>query len=129
VRITQTAAAHLSKEMTRFSLAAIPWRAAKSRASPRADADLFRGNTCALVGESSRRENPRVSAFVKFWKRSPPARSGSERRSMTTRLAWHRIFRNWRPSRSPGGDGPSNRKGSLLSPIAREFYPIRIILC
>ena len=44
--------------MARFSWAAIPWRAKKT--------DLFRGNTYALVGESSRQENPRVSAFVKI---------------------------------------------------------------
>ena len=31
-----------------------------------ADAELFRGNVYALVGEPSRQENPRVSAFVKI---------------------------------------------------------------
>src|SRR2546429_10011919 len=75
-------AAHLSKENGPVFLGGHPMAGRELSGIAHADADLFRGNTYALVGESSRQENPRVSAFVKILeKRSEERRVGKEGRS------------------------------------------------
>ena len=66
VRITQAAAAHLSKEDGPLFLGGHPRAGRELSGIAHADVELFRGNTYALIGESSRQENPRVSAFVRI---------------------------------------------------------------
>ena len=66
VRITQAAAAHLSREKGPVFLGGHPMAGRELSGIAHADADLFRGNTYALIGESSLDENPRISAFVKI---------------------------------------------------------------
>ena len=65
-RITQAAAAHLSKELGPVFLGGHPMAGRELSGIAHADADLFRGNAYALVGESSLAEHPRVSAFLKI---------------------------------------------------------------
>ena len=66
VRITQAASEHFSSENGPLFLGGHPMAGRELSGIAHADADLFRGNTYALVGESPARENPRVSAFVKI---------------------------------------------------------------
>lgn len=66
VRITQAASEHFSNENGPLFLGGHPMAGRELSGIAHADADLFRGNTYALVGESPTRENPRVSAFVKI---------------------------------------------------------------
>ncbi|MBA0086163.1 MAG: prephenate dehydrogenase/arogenate dehydrogenase family protein [Acidobacteria bacterium Pan2503] len=66
VRITQAAAAHLSKEDGPLFLGGHPMAGREHSGIAHADAELFRGNTYALIGESSWQENQRVSAFVRI---------------------------------------------------------------
>ena len=66
VRITQAASEYFSSENGPLFLGGHPMAGRELSGIAHADADLFRGNTYALVGESPVRENPRVSAFVKI---------------------------------------------------------------
>ena len=66
VRITQAASEHFSSENGPFFLGGHPMAGRELSGIAHAEADLFRGNTYALVGQSPARENPRVSAFVKI---------------------------------------------------------------
>ena len=66
VRITQAASEYFSGENGPLFLGGHPMAGRELSGIAHADADLFRGNTYALVGESPARENPRVSAFVKI---------------------------------------------------------------
>jgi prephenate dehydrogenase len=66
VRITQAASEYFSSENGPLFLGGHPMAGRELSGIAHADADLFRGNTYALVGESPARENPRVSAFVKI---------------------------------------------------------------
>lgn len=66
VRIAQAASQHFSSENGPLFLGGHPMAGRELSGIAHAEADLFRGNTYALVGESPARENPRVSAFVKI---------------------------------------------------------------
>ena len=66
VRITQSAEEHFSSERGPLFLGGHPMAGRELSGIAHADADLFRGNTYALIGASSAQENPRVSAFVKI---------------------------------------------------------------
>ncbi|HEX8827693.1 MAG TPA: prephenate dehydrogenase/arogenate dehydrogenase family protein [Xanthobacteraceae bacterium] len=66
IRITQAASEHFSNENGPLFLGGHPMAGRELSGIAHADADLFRGNTYALVGESPARENPRVAAFVKI---------------------------------------------------------------
>ncbi len=66
VRITQAAEEHFSNENGPLFLGGHPMAGKELSGIAHADADLFRGNTYALIGESHVTENPRVSAFVKI---------------------------------------------------------------
>ena len=66
VRITQAASQHFSSENGPLFLGGHPMAGRELSGIAHAEADLFRGNTYALVGDSPARENPRVSAFVKI---------------------------------------------------------------
>lgn len=66
VRIIQAAADHFSSENGPLFLGGHPMAGRELSGIAHADADLFRGNTYALVGESPAPANPRVSAFVKI---------------------------------------------------------------
>lgn len=66
VRITQAASQYFSSENGPFFLGGHPMAGRELSGIAHAEADLFRGNTYALVGESPAQENPRVSAFVKI---------------------------------------------------------------
>lgn len=66
VRVTQAASEHFSSENGPFFLGGHPMAGRELSGIAHADAELFRGNTYALIGESSRQENPRVSAFVRI---------------------------------------------------------------
>jgi prephenate dehydrogenase len=65
-RITQAAAEHFSSESGPLFLGGHPMAGRELSGIAHADADLFRGNTYALIGASPAQENPRVSAFVKI---------------------------------------------------------------
>jgi len=56
-----------------------------------ADADLFRGNTYALIGASSAKEDPRVSAFVKILEKigARPLWLGAQQHDYAVGLASH----------------------------------------
>jgi prephenate dehydrogenase len=56
-----------------------------------ADADLFRGNTYALIGASSAKEDPRVSAFVKVLEKvgARPLWLGAQQHDYAVGLASH----------------------------------------
>ena len=66
VRVIHAASAHFPNENGPLFLGGHPMAGRELSGIAHADADLFRGNTYALVGESSLQENPRVSAFVKL---------------------------------------------------------------
>ena len=66
VRITHAASAHFSDENGPLFLGGHPMAGRELSGIAHADADLFRGSTHALVGESSLRDHPRVAAFVKI---------------------------------------------------------------
>src|SRR6266581_6552650 len=66
VRITESAEEHFSSERGPLFLGGHPMAGRELSTIAHADADLFRGNTYALIGASSAQENPRVSAFVKI---------------------------------------------------------------
>ncbi len=66
VRITESAEEHFSSERGPLFLGGHPMAGRELSGIAHADADLFRGNTYALIGASSAQENPRVSAFVKI---------------------------------------------------------------
>ena len=65
-RILQAASQHFPGENGPLFLGGHPMAGRELSGIAHADAELFRGNTYALVGESPRREDPRVSAFVKI---------------------------------------------------------------
>ncbi|HEX8879585.1 MAG TPA: prephenate dehydrogenase/arogenate dehydrogenase family protein [Candidatus Acidoferrum sp.] len=66
VRIIQAAADHFSSENGPLFLGGHPMAGRELSGIAHADAELFRGTTYALVGESPAQANPRVSAFVKI---------------------------------------------------------------
>ena len=66
VRIAQAASEHFSTENGPLFLGGHPMAGRELSGIAHAEAELFRGNTYALVGNSSAQENPRVSAFVKI---------------------------------------------------------------
>jgi prephenate dehydrogenase len=66
VRIIQAASEHFPNENGPRFLGGHPMAGRELSGIAHADADLFRGNTYALVGDPPARENPRVSAFVKI---------------------------------------------------------------
>ncbi len=66
IRITQAAEEHFSNEGGPLFLGGHPMAGRELSGIAHADADLFRGNTYALIGASPAQENPRVSAFVKI---------------------------------------------------------------
>lgn len=65
-RILQAASEHFPDENGPLFLGGHPMAGRELSGIAHADAELFRGNTYALVGEPSRRDNPRVAAFVKI---------------------------------------------------------------
>jgi prephenate dehydrogenase len=65
-RITQAAAEHFSNESGPLFLGGHPMAGRELSGIAHADADLFRGNTYALIGASPAQENPPVSAFMKI---------------------------------------------------------------
>jgi len=66
VRITQAAAEQFSQENGPLFLGGHPMAGRELSGIAHADADLFRGNTYALISASPTREDPRVFAFVKI---------------------------------------------------------------
>jgi prephenate dehydrogenase len=66
VRITQAAAEHFSMEGGPLFLGGHPMAGRELSGIAYAEADLFRGNTYALIGASPAQQNPRVSALVKI---------------------------------------------------------------
>ena len=66
VRIAQAAAEHFSSEKGPLYLGGHPMAGRELSGIAHADAELFRGNTYALIRAASEQENPRVSAFVKI---------------------------------------------------------------
>ncbi len=66
VRITESAEEHFSNERGPLFLGGHPMAGRELSGVAHADADLFRGNTYALIGASAAQENPRVSAFAKI---------------------------------------------------------------
>ncbi|PYT83291.1 MAG: hypothetical protein DMG40_03145 [Acidobacteria bacterium] len=65
VRIMQAAGEHFSNENGPLFLGGHPMAGKELSGITQADAELFRGNTYALIGES-RAKDPRASAFVKI---------------------------------------------------------------
>jgi prephenate dehydrogenase len=66
VRVTQSAAEVFSADKGPLFLSGHPMAGRELSGIAHADADLFRGNTYALIGASSAQDDPRVSAFVKI---------------------------------------------------------------
>ena len=66
VRVAQSAGALFPGENGPRFLGGHPMAGRELSGIAHADADLFRGNTYALIGSSSAQEDPRVSAFVKI---------------------------------------------------------------
>jgi len=66
VLVTQAAAEHFSNEKGPLFLGGHPMAGRELSGIAHADADLFRGNTYALIGASPARKDPRVSAFLKI---------------------------------------------------------------
>ena len=66
VRVTQAAEEFFPAGKGPLFLGGHPMAGKELCGIAHADADLFRGNTYALIGASSAREDPRISAFVKI---------------------------------------------------------------
>ena len=66
VRITQAAEEVFAADQGPLFLGGHPMAGKELSGIAHADADLFRGNTYALIGAAAAQENPRVSAFVKI---------------------------------------------------------------
>jgi len=66
VRITQAAEENFPADKGPLFLGGHPMAGKELSGIAHADADLFRGNTYALIGASPAQEDPRVSAFVKI---------------------------------------------------------------
>ena len=66
VRVTQSAAELFPADKGPFFLSGHPMAGRELSGIAYADADLFRGNTYALIGASSAQDDPRVSAFVRI---------------------------------------------------------------
>ena len=66
VRVTQAAEEHFSNESAPLFLGGHPMAGRELSGIAHADADLFHGNTYALIGAPPAREDPRVAAFVKI---------------------------------------------------------------
>lgn len=66
VRVTQAASELFSADKGPLFLSGHPMAGRELSGIAHADADLFRGNTYALIGASPVQENPRVAAFLKI---------------------------------------------------------------
>ncbi len=66
VRVTQAAAGHFPGQGGPLFLGGHPMAGRELSGIAHADADLFRGNTYALIGASPAQNEPRISAFVKI---------------------------------------------------------------
>jgi prephenate dehydrogenase len=66
VRIAQAAAELFPTASGPFFLGGHPMAGRELAGIGNADADLFRGNTYALIGASTLKDDPRISAFVKI---------------------------------------------------------------
>ncbi len=66
VRITQSAVEHFPAQNGPLFLGGHPMAGRELSGIAQADADLFRGNTYALIGASSAQSDPRIAAFVKI---------------------------------------------------------------
>lgn len=91
VRIVDEAAELFPEESGRIFLAGHPMAGRELAGISHADADLFRGNTYALIGASSDTTDPRVSAFVKILEKigARPLWLGAQQHDYAVGLASH----------------------------------------
>jgi prephenate dehydrogenase len=91
VRITQAAEELFPAGNGLFFLGGHPMAGRELAGIGHADADLFRGNTYALVGASSLQADPRISAFVKILKKigARPLWLGAQQHDYGVGLASH----------------------------------------
>jgi prephenate dehydrogenase len=91
VRITQAASELFPSANGPFFLGGHPMAGRELAGIGSADAELFRGNTYALIGASSLQEDPRVSAFVKILEKigSRPLWLGAPQHDYAVGLASH----------------------------------------
>jgi prephenate dehydrogenase len=91
VRITQAAAELFPTAKGPFFLGGHPMAGRELSGIAHADADLFRGNTYALIGASSAQDDPRISAFVKILEKigARPLWLGAQQHDYGVGLASH----------------------------------------
>ncbi len=91
VRITQAAEELFPAEKGPLFLGGHPMSGRELSGIAHADADLFRGNTYALIGASSAKNDPRVSAFVKILEKigARPLWLGAQQHDYAVGLASH----------------------------------------
>jgi prephenate dehydrogenase len=91
VRITQAAAELFPAAKGPFFLGGHPMAGRELAGIAHADADLFRGNTYALIGASSLQSDPRISAFVKILEKigARPLWLGAQQHDYGVGLASH----------------------------------------
>jgi prephenate dehydrogenase len=91
VRITQAAEQLFPSGNSLFFLGGHPMAGRELAGIDHADAELFRGNTYALIGASSLQEDPRVSAFVKILEKigARPLWLGAQQHDYGVSLASH----------------------------------------
>ena len=91
VRITQAAAEPFPSEKGPFFLGGHPMAGRELSGIANADADLFRGNTYALIGASSAQSDLRISAFVKILEKigARPLWLGAQQHDYAVGLASH----------------------------------------
>jgi prephenate dehydrogenase len=91
VRITKDAADLLPDDSTRLFLGGHPMAGRELSGIAHADADLFRGNTYALIGASSDQTDPRISAFLRILEKmgARPLWLGAQQHDYAVGLASH----------------------------------------
>src|SRR5258708_3953958 len=91
VRIAQAAAELFPGEKAHLWLGGHPSAGRELHGIAHADADLFRGNTYALIGASSLQGDPRISAFVKILEKigARPLWLGAQQHDYAVGLASH----------------------------------------
>jgi prephenate dehydrogenase len=91
VRITQAAEQLFPSGNSLFFLGGHPMAGRELAGIDHADAELFRGNTYALIGASSLQGDPRVSAFVKILEKigARPLWLGAQQHDYGVSLASH----------------------------------------
>jgi prephenate dehydrogenase len=91
VRITQAATELFPSAKGPFFLGGHPMAGRELSGIGHADADLFRGNTYALIGASSAQDDPRISAFVKILEKigARPLWLGAQQHDYAVGLASH----------------------------------------